>query len=73
MAERSVDSRARLWIALGNQPGVSAWFSVWLLARLNPMPRKVMRAAASTVQPAAPAIRRVRAGTAGNYQGQPRP
>lgn len=26
-------SRARLWVALGNQPGVAAWFSVWMLAR----------------------------------------
>lgn len=25
-------ARARLWIALGNQPGVGAWFSVWTLA-----------------------------------------
>lgn len=73
MAERAVDSRASLWIALGNQPGVSAWFAVWLLARLNP-PRKAMRAAAATSQPAAPpAIRRVLAGTVGNHQEQPRP
>lgn len=72
MAERAVDSRTSLWIALGNQPGVTAWFAVWLLARLNP-PLKAMRAAAATVQPAAPAIRRVRAGTVGNHQEQPRP
>ena len=73
MAERAVDSRASLWIALGNQPGVSAWFAVWLLARLNP-PRKAMRAATTTAaQAAVPSVRRVRAGTVGNYQEQPRP
>jgi hypothetical protein len=27
------DARARLWIALGNGPGVGAWFSVWALSR----------------------------------------
>lgn len=27
------DARARLWVALGNQPGVGAWFSVWTLSR----------------------------------------
>lgn len=27
------DARARLWVALGNQPGVSAWFTVWSLSR----------------------------------------
>lgn len=27
------DERARLWVALGNQPGASAWFSVWMLSR----------------------------------------
>lgn len=27
------ETRSRLWIALGNQPGVSAWFAVWSLSR----------------------------------------
>jgi hypothetical protein len=27
------ETRARVWTALGNQPGVSAWFAIWLLAR----------------------------------------
>jgi len=73
MAEKAVDSRASLWIALGHQPGVSAWFAVWLLARLNP-PQRTTRAAATTAtQAAVPPIRRVRAGTAGHYQEQPRP
>ena len=27
--------RLQLLIALGNQPGVSAWFSVWQLARIG--------------------------------------
>jgi len=75
MAERAVDSRASLWIALGNQPGVSAWFAVWLLARLSPSPRKAAKpvttqgATQAPVQP----VRRVRAGTTGSYQEQPRP
>ncbi|HET7649189.1 MAG TPA: hypothetical protein VFL15_00610 [Gammaproteobacteria bacterium] len=29
-------ARARLWVALGNQPGVAAWFSVWTLSRNTP-------------------------------------
>lgn len=24
-----------LWVALGSQPGVSAWFAVWILSRLS--------------------------------------
>lgn len=71
MAERAVDSRASLWIALGNQPGVSAWFAVWLLARLSPPPRKAAKPV-TTQAPAQP-VRRVRAGTAGSHQEQPRP
>ncbi|MFI4920581.1 MAG: hypothetical protein ACHQAZ_02945 [Gammaproteobacteria bacterium] len=30
----SDDGRKGLWIALGQQPGVSAWFTVWRLSRL---------------------------------------
>lgn len=71
MAERAVDSRASLWIALGNQPGVSAWFAVWLLARLSPPPRKAAKPV-TTRAPAQP-VRRVRAGTSGSHQEQPRP
>lgn len=29
------ETRARVWAALGNQPGVGAWVAVWLLARLS--------------------------------------
>lgn len=32
-ANKDSDSCARLWVALGNEPGVSAWFSVWSLSR----------------------------------------
>jgi hypothetical protein len=44
-ADKDSDSRARLWVALGNEPGVSAWFSVWSLSRnwlgsKNPAPPK---------------------------------
>lgn len=71
MADRNRDRRADLWIALGNQPGVSAWFAVWLLARLSPPYRRAAKPAATQV--AARPIRRVRAGTSGSYQEQPRP
>lgn len=30
----SDDERNGLWVALGNQPGVSAWFTVWIMSRL---------------------------------------
>ncbi len=42
-------ARADLWVALGNQPGVSAWFAVYLLSRLGRMPKSASRRA---VQPA---------------------
>lgn len=29
------ETRARVWAALGQQPGVGAWFAVWLLARFS--------------------------------------
>ena len=29
------ETRARVWAALGNQPGVGVWFTVWLLSRLS--------------------------------------
>jgi len=32
-------ARARLWVALGNQPGVSTWFAVWSLARESRSPQ----------------------------------
>lgn len=31
--------RLETWRTLGHQPGVSAWFAVWLLARLSRVPR----------------------------------
>ena len=43
------DARARLWVALGNQPGVGAWFSVWTLARES------RQGAAAARKPGAPA------------------
>jgi hypothetical protein len=27
------DAKTQLWIAIGNQPGTGAWFSVWLVSR----------------------------------------
>lgn len=27
------NDRTELWIAVGNQPGTGAWFSVWLVSR----------------------------------------
>lgn len=38
-------ARADLWVALGNQPGVSAWFAVYLLSRLGRMPQSASRRA----------------------------
>jgi hypothetical protein len=35
MDRADAETRARVWVALGNQPGVSAWFAVWLLARFS--------------------------------------
>lgn len=29
------ETRARVWEALAGQPGVGAWFTVWLLSRLS--------------------------------------
>ena len=29
------EMRSRAWAALANQPGVSAWFAVWLLSRYS--------------------------------------
>jgi hypothetical protein len=27
------DEKTQLWIAVGNQPGTGAWFSVWRVSR----------------------------------------
>jgi hypothetical protein len=27
------NDETQLWIAMGNQPGTGAWFSVWLVSR----------------------------------------
>jgi len=32
---RDAQKSAELWVAFGNQPGVSAWFAVWVLSRLS--------------------------------------
>ncbi|MGE5625586.1 MAG: hypothetical protein ACM3ZT_08570 [Bacillota bacterium] len=32
---KDANERVKLWQALGQQPGVSAWFSVWQLARIG--------------------------------------
>ena len=66
------DTRTSLWIALGNQPGVSAWYAVWLLSRLYPAAAKAPRKSAPVAMPAAKQTRRVRAGT-DTYQEQARP
>ncbi|HEV2111739.1 MAG TPA: hypothetical protein VGT99_10335 [Gammaproteobacteria bacterium] len=72
MYSGDADERSRVWIALGNQPGVSAWFAVWLLSRLDPpapeQPQKPVPAGAPASRP----TRRVRAGTS-IYREQPRP
>ena len=64
------EARVQLWIALGNQPGLSAGHAVWLLSRLLPRAPK-----APQPEPAAAparATRRVRAGVS-SHQEQPRP
>ena len=57
------DARVRLWIALGNQPGLGAWHAVWLLSRLMPRPAESAAKPEATVSPATRPTRRVRAGT----------
>lgn len=66
------DARVRLWIALGNQPGLSAWHAVWLLSRLMPHAPKPASRPESAAEPVTRPSRRVRAGTQA-YQEQPRP
>jgi hypothetical protein len=31
------NEKTQLWIAIGNQPGNGAWFSVWLVSRSKRM------------------------------------
>ncbi len=31
------NDKTQLWIAIGNQPGTGAWFSVWLVSRSKRM------------------------------------
>jgi hypothetical protein len=45
------ETRARVWAALGNQPGMSAWLTVWLLARFSGAESR------TALKPAAPARR----------------
>ena len=35
MRQDDPDVKLSLWLALGNQPGVSAWFLVWTSSRRN--------------------------------------
>jgi hypothetical protein len=39
------DEKTELWIAIGNQPGTCAWFSVWLLSRSKRVRRPTAKAA----------------------------
>lgn len=71
MAQAGDEARVALWIALGSQPGVSAWHAVWLLSRLMP-PLLRERPKAEPAAPMSPRTRRVRAGTQ-PYREQPRP
>lgn len=57
------DMRSGLWVALGCQPGVSAWYAVWLLSRLSPPAPKEPQNPNPASAPAARQARRVRAGT----------
>lgn len=72
MDSGDADNRGRVWIALGSQPGVSAWFAVWLLSRLDPPVPKQLQKSVPAVAPASRPTRRVRAGTT-VHQEQPRP
>jgi len=29
------DDKTQLWIAIGNQPGTGAWFSVWVVSHFR--------------------------------------
>jgi hypothetical protein len=49
-APKDDNVRARLWVALGNEPGVSAWFSVWSLSRESKRHQDDLR---KTVRPGA--------------------
>jgi len=66
------DTRGRVWIALGSQPGTSAWFAVWLLSHLSPPASKEPQKPLPAAAPAFKSSRRVRAGTS-TYREQPRP
>lgn len=66
------EARVRLWIALGNQPGLAAGHGVWLLSRLLPRAPQEPRQPEPAATPAPPPTRRVRAGVR-SYQEQPRP
>lgn len=61
MGMGGADMRSGLWVTLGCQPGVSAWYAVWLLSRLSPPAPKEPQNPASA--PATRQTRRVRAGT----------
>ncbi len=71
MAMFGEGERERLWIALGNQPGLGAWHAVWLLSRLLPRAPKPAPQPEPAAAPAR-ATRRVRAGTQA-YREEARP
>ena len=72
MDSGDADDRSRVWIALGSQPGASAWFAVWLLSRLDPPAAEQPQKSVPAAVPASRPTRRVRAGTS-VHQEQPRP
>ena len=53
---RDVNERVELLKALGQQPGVSAWFSVWQMARIGRPATEVWGGAA---HPAKPKLKRL--------------
>jgi hypothetical protein len=40
MRQDDPDVKVSLWLALGKQPGVSAWFVVWMSSRRNHVKQK---------------------------------
>jgi hypothetical protein len=39
------NDKTQLWIAIGNQPGTGAWFSVWLVSHFTRVRRPAAKAA----------------------------
>lgn len=72
MTSLGEEARVQLWIALGNQPGLSAGHAVWLWSRLLPRAPQEPRRPEPVATPASRPTRRVRAGIR-SHQEQPRP